>query len=159
MKFSSGSSSVSLMMETPMSRVAWKRNWPPTSVRVKSPWPKLKLLVSGPIVRALGGGVVGRRSGQGDSETVLRHFVRRGGGLGLQDDRCCMLVDAHERLIPADGDGYEVVVRDLYAHNGWSALQVRWAGVFAYSMVAVKSSSSSSDVSSTMGTSTCFTAR
>ena len=41
-----GSSTVSLMMETLMSRVAWKRNRPPTFVRVKSPWLKLKLLFS-----------------------------------------------------------------------------------------------------------------
>ena len=82
-----------------------------------------------PIVRALGGGAVGRSRGQGDVETALRNSVRRGGGPGLQGDRSRMLVDAHERLVPADGDGYEIVVGDLYAHNGWSALQVRRTGI------------------------------
>ena len=82
-----------------------------------------------PIVRALGGGVVGRRRGQGGGETALRHFVRRGGSPGLQGDRCRILVCAHERLVPTDGNGYEVVVGDLYAHSGWSALQMQRAGI------------------------------
>ena len=112
-----------------MSRVAWKRNWPPTSVRVKSPLAEAEAAGQPPIVRAFGGGVAGRCRGQGDGETVLRHFLRRGGSPGLQGDRCRILVDAHERLVPADGDGYEVVVGDRYAHRGCSALQVRRAGI------------------------------
>ena len=82
-----------------------------------------------PIVRAFGGGVANRRRGQGGGETALRHLVRRGGGPGLQGDRHRVLVDAHERLVPADGDGYEVVVGDFYAHSGRSALQVKRAGI------------------------------
>ena len=85
--------------------------------------------VQPPIVRALGGGVAGRCRGQGDGETALRHFVRRGGSPGLQGDRSRILVDAHGCLFPAEGDGYKVVVGDRYAHRGCSALQVRRAGI------------------------------
>ena len=70
------------------------------------------------VVVGLGRAVVGRRCGQGDGEIALRHSVRPGSGLGLQGDHCRILVDAHDRLVPADGDGYEVVVGDLYGHSG-----------------------------------------
>ena len=80
--------------------------------------PEAEAVCQPPVVRAFGGGAAGRRRGQGDGDTALRHLVRRGGGPGLQGDRCRVLVNAHGRLVPADGDGYEVVVGDLYARGG-----------------------------------------